>query len=103
MCFDCSTIFLALAMVSASRIKQSTQLVLEEYGHKTKSECEKENRRLLLVICSFKKEVLPFSASSSARIFWYLSLAMNLRALSFYEKKVKVKMLFGLLGESSRK
>src|SRR3954464_9301082 len=59
--------------------------------HKFKSEYKKErkNRRLLLVICSFKKAVLPFSASRSARIFWYLSLAMPLRAFSFCGKKGK--------------
>src|SRR3954471_6175908 len=72
--------------------------------HKFKSDYKKErkNRRLLLMICSFKKAVLPFSASKSARIFWYLSLAMPLRAFSFCGKK-RVQTLFGLLGASSRK
>src|SRR3954468_3202633 len=57
--------------------------------HKFKLEYEKErkNRRLVLMIYSFKKAVLPFSASKSACIFWYLSLAMPLRAFSFYGKK----------------
>src|SRR3954469_23923157 len=60
--------------------------------HKIKSKYEKErkNRRLLLMICSFKKAVLPVLASKSARIFWYLSLAMPLRAFLFYGKK-KIK------------
>src|SRR3954464_13556523 len=53
--------------------------------HKFKSEYEKErkNRRLVLMIRSFKKAVLPFSASKSARIFCYLLLVMPLRAFSF--------------------
>src|SRR3954469_1688051 len=64
--------------------------------HKFKSEYEKErkNRRLLLMICSFKKAVLPFSASKSARIFWYLSLAMPLRAFSFCGKKKKLNVVW---------
>src|SRR3954471_18294580 len=64
---------------------------------------QKENRLLFLMICSFKMAVLPFLASRFARIFWYLSLAMPLRAFSFYGNKYKVKTLFSLLGASSRK
>src|SRR3954468_4346073 len=75
----------------------------ENVGTKPRRNAQKENRLLFLMICSFKMAVLPFSASRSARIFWYLSLAIPLRAFSFCGKKKKVKPLFILLGESSRK
>src|SRR3954468_16510461 len=67
------------------KLEKSKYIVSTRRIHKIKSEYEKErkNRRLLLMICSFKKIVLPFSASKSARIFWYFSLSMPLRAFSF--------------------
>src|SRR3954470_10771110 len=72
-------------------------------GTKPRRNAQIENRLLFLMICSFKMSVLPFSASRSACIFWYLSLAMPLRAFSFCGNKYKVKSLFSLLGASSRK
>src|SRR4051812_36463640 len=75
----------------------------ENVGTKPRRNVQKENRLLFLMICSFKMAVLSFLASRSARIFWYLSLAMPLQAFLFYGKKDKVKTLFSLLGESSRK
>src|SRR4051812_31780925 len=59
----------------------------ENVGTKPRRNAQKENRLLFLMICSFKMAVLPISASRSARIFWYLSLAMPLRAFSYYGKK----------------
>src|SRR3954470_10889846 len=59
----------------------------ENKGTKPRRNAQKENRLLFLMICSFKMAVLPFSASRSARIFWYLSLAMPLRAFLFCGKK----------------
>src|SRR3954464_11043368 len=75
----------------------------ENVGTKTRRNAQKENRLLFFMICSFKKAVLPFSASRSASIFWYLSLAMPLRAFSFCGKNKKVNSLFSMLGASSRK
>src|SRR4051812_6810905 len=69
----------------------------ENEGTKPRQNAQKENKLLFLMICSFKMTVLPFSASRSACIFWYLSLAMPLRAFSFCGKKYKVKPLFCLL------
>src|SRR3954469_24143684 len=75
----------------------------ENISTKPRQNAQKENRLLFLMICSFKMAVLPFSASRSARILWYSSLAMPLRAFSFCGKKVKVKTLFGMLGAPSQK
>src|SRR4051812_23957652 len=75
----------------------------ENVGTKLRRNAQKENRLLFLMIFSFKMAVLPFSASRSAHIFWYLLLAMPLREFSFCGNKFNVKSLFGLLGVSSRR
>src|SRR4051812_29631894 len=61
----------------------------ENKGTKPRRNAQKRKQTLFLMSRSFKMAVLPFLVSRSARIFWYLSLAMPLQAFSFYGKKEK--------------